>query len=41
MPAIDNKINLASLEESEPKEKKGFLRILFGGKDKKEKKKDQ
>lgn len=40
MPAIDNKINLASLE-SEPKEKKGFLRRLFGGKDKKEKKKDK
>jgi hypothetical protein len=40
MPAIDNKINLASLE-SEPKEKKGFLRRLFGGKDKKDKKKDK
>jgi hypothetical protein len=38
MPSIDNKINLASLEE-QPKEKKGFFRRLFGGKSKKEKKK--
>lgn len=36
MPAIDNKINLASLEEAKP-EKKGFFRKLFGGKDKKKK----
>lgn len=38
MPAIDNKINLASIEAA-PKEKKGFFRRLFGGKDKKEKEK--
>jgi hypothetical protein len=36
MPAIDNKINLASLEEK-PKEKKHFLQRLFGRKEKKDK----
>ncbi len=34
MPAIDNKINLTSVEEENPKEKKGLLKRLFGGKDK-------
>ena len=37
MPAVDNKINLESVEEQKPVEKKGFFKRLFGGKDKKEK----
>jgi uncharacterized protein YhdP len=39
IPSIDNKINLGSLEEKKPEEKKGFFKRLFGGKDKKEEKK--
>lgn len=35
MPAIDNKINLASVE-AKPEEKKGFFRRLFGSKDEKD-----
>jgi hypothetical protein len=38
MPAIDNKINIQSLNQENPKEKKGFFKRLFGGKDKDEKK---
>lgn len=41
MPAVDNKINLGSVDEEEKKEKKGFFKRLFGGKDKDEKKKNK